>query len=308
MRQIVGQLQLFWKDDFHPVVYGGAFIFISLSIYFNYHFNFEDGILDPYQPHWWASSLYFLYYAFPYFFVVGLYCVAYPSFKNRLNKEFWVKSLFGISLIAIKVWFFYHLLLAPEQASLQQLFLFGKISNRIVNLSFYTLGLFGFYYFFEKQNRNIYGLSERSFNWKPYFYLLACMVLPIVWASFQPDFLQAYPRLHFKYVTKNYWQWFALFEPLYLLEFIGLEWFFRGFLVVGMIQILGKKAVLPMAMLYCVFHFGKPMGECIGSLFGGYILGVISYSTKSVWGGVIIHMGVALLMDLFAIASHQWWA
>ena len=308
MKAILRKINTFWKEDFHPYVYGFSLLFIGLAIYFNYHFDFEDSILDSYQVNWWASGLYFLYFFIPYFVVIGLYSLFYPDFCQRANNSFWIKSIFGIALISLKVWFFYHLLLSPDTAGLQERFLYGKISNRIVNLLFYGLGLFGFYYLYEQQNNNLYGLAEKEFNWRPYFYLLVIMVVPIFWASFQPDFLESYPRLHFRYVQKNYWQWFALFEPLYLAEFIGLEWFFRGFLVVGMIQVLGRKAVLPMALLYCVFHFGKPMGECIGSLFGGYILGIIAYSTRSIWGGVVIHMGVALLMDLFAIAAHQWWA
>ena len=308
MKEIVLRLREFVEEDLHPWVYGCTLLFITAAIALNYQFDFEDSILDSYQMNWWAYGLYLIYFFVPYFFVIACYAVFQPEFKQQLTKAFWVKSIFGIALLALKVWFFYHLLLTPEQGSWQERFLFSKISNRIVNISFYALGILGFYFYFEQHNKNLYGLAEKEFNWKPYIYLLAIMVFPILWASFQADFLEAYPRLQFKYVTENYWQWFAVFEPLYLAEFIGLEWFFRGFLVVGMVQIIGKKAVLPMAVLYCVFHFGKPMGECIGSLFGGYILGAIAYSTRSVWGGIIVHMGIAFLMDLFAIAAHQFWA
>jgi membrane protease YdiL (CAAX protease family) len=55
-----------------------------------------------------------------------------------------------------------------------------------------------------------------------------------------------------------------------------------------------------MVGLYVALHFGKPAGETIGSFFGGYILGVLAYKSKNIWGGIIAHMGIAWLMELFA--------
>ena len=60
----------------------------------------------------------------------------------------------------------------------------------------------------------------------------------------------------------------------------------------------GKEAILPMAIFYCTIHFGKPMGECISSYFGGIILGVVTYHTKTILGGFIVHVGIAWLMEL----------
>jgi hypothetical protein len=67
-----------------------------------------------------------------------------------------------------------------------------------------------------------------------------------------------------------------------------------------MMGVLGRGAVLSMAVLYCTLHFGKPMGEAISSIFGGYILGVVAYETKSIWGGVIVHIGIAWMMEIIA--------
>jgi hypothetical protein len=53
-----------------------------------------------------------------------------------------------------------------------------------------------------------------------------------------------------------------------------------------------------MAVFYCAIHFGKPMAECISSFFGGIILGVITYNTRTIWGGVIVHLGIAWLMEI----------
>lgn len=303
MKSVFALLKTFWKKDYHPTIYGLSLAFIASAIVLNYHFDYEDGILDSYRTAWYAWDLYFLNYALPYFFVILLYYIFRRSIEFEIKQEFWVYSLFAIALLSLKVWFHWHEQFLPT-SDYQSRYLYFKISKRVVNVGIYALGILGFYFIYEKLNKSLYGLLTPEFNWRPYVFMLMIMVPLIGWASFQADFLESYPRLSMRAVKENYFAWLAIFEPLYLAEFITLEWFFRGFLVVGMLQILGHRAVLPMAMLYCVFHFGKPMGECIGSLFGGYILGAIAWSTRSVWGGIIVHMGVAFLMDAFALGSH----
>ena len=55
-----------------------------------------------------------------------------------------------------------------------------------------------------------------------------------------------------------------------------------------------------MIVWYATIHFGRPLGETISSLFGGYILGVLALSTRSIWGGLFIHIGIAWLMEAAA--------
>jgi len=93
----------------------------------------------------------------------------------------------------------------------------------------------------------------------------------------------------------------VIFEMVYVSNFLTTELLFRGFLVIGMVKYLGKDAILPMVACYAVLHFGKPLGETISSVFGGYILGVIAFYSKNIWGGVFIHGGIALLMELFSL-------
>ena len=51
-------------------------------------------------------------------------------------------------------------------------------------------------------------------------------------------------------------------------------------------------------LFYCTIHFGKPLGECISSFFGGLLLGIITFHTSAIWGGLIVHLGIAWLMEL----------
>jgi len=67
-------------------------------------------------------------------------------------------------------------------------------------------------------------------------------------------------------------------------------------------RILGGHVVLPMVATYMFLHYGKPLAESISSVFGGYILGIISLYTRKIWGGIMIHVGIAWLMELLG-----WW-
>jgi len=42
-----------------------------------------------------------------------------------------------------------------------------------------------------------------------------------------------------------------------------------------------------MVVAYASIHFGKPLGETIPSVFGGYLLGVLALYTRSIWGGLL---------------------
>jgi hypothetical protein len=42
------------------------------------------------------------------------------------------------------------------------------------------------------------------------------------------------------------------------------------------------------------------MPEAVSSIFGGYILGVIALQTRSIWGGILVHVGIAWMMEAIA--------
>ena len=145
-----------------------------------------------------------------------------------------------------------------------------------------------------------YGLSLNGFTLRPYLWMLLIMVPLIMAASTQKDFLHMYPKFqNVEYLMQPDRSWHKLlYELSYGSDFFSIELFFRGFLVLAFAKWAGKEAILPMAIFYCTIHFGKPMGECISSYFGGIILGVVTYHTKTILGGFIVHVGIAWLMEL----------
>jgi len=154
-----------------------------------------------------------------------------------------------------------------------------------------------------------YGLSTKKFKWKPYGLMLLCMVPLIAAASSQGDFLAMYPKLRSVWPANDPngpgWWYKLLYELSYGSDFLGIEIFFRGFLILAFIKWAGECAVLPMACFYCTIHFGKPLGECISSYFGGLLLGIVVYNTRSIYGGLIVHLGVAWLMEIGGYIGYQ---
>lgn len=144
------------------------------------------------------------------------------------------------------------------------------------------------------------GLRSPAGGMKPYWIMLLLMVPLVVWAGTQPDFLKVYPKLQHVVHSHESIPFYKglLYEIAYGSDFLTIEWFFRGFLVIYFSRWAGRYAILPMALFYCVIHFGKPVGECISSFFGGMLLGIISYRTQSIWGGLVVHLGIAWLMEL----------
>ena len=100
------------------------------------------------------------------------------------------------------------------------------------------------------------------------------------------------------------WPWKVGYELSYGLDFLSIELFFRGLLVIGLVRYAGEKAILPMAAFYCTIHFGKPLGECITSFSGGLALGVLAYRTRSILGGLIVHLGLAWMMEVGGWVGH----
>ena len=137
-------------------------------------------------------------------------------------------------------------------------------------------------------------------EWWLYAVMLLVMV-PLVWyfsttASFQARY-PFYKPLKTEPLWPNFWQW----EMLYFVQFIGLEFFFRGFMVLGLRKRFGYYSIFVMTVPYCMIHFGKPMPETIGAILAGFVLGTLSMKSRSIWLGVLIHYSVAITMDLCAL-------
>lgn len=145
-----------------------------------------------------------------------------------------------------------------------------------------------------------YHLSPAGFFKHLWVYaVMFALILPAVFvASRTASFRHTYP--FYKLANRSLadlWMW----EGMYALQFLSLEFFFRGFLLQGLRRAFGSGAIFVMIVPYCMIHYGKPLPETMGAIGAGLILGTLAMRTRSIWGGVLIHVGVAWTMDLLAV-------
>lgn len=130
------------------------------------------------------------------------------------------------------------------------------------------------------------------------YLVLFAVILPwIVLVSFTQSFQQSYP---FYGKSGRSWFDFLVWETEYLLTFVAVEFFFRGYLLFGLRRYLGSLSVFISMVPYALIHVLKPTPEAIGSIFAGLLLGTLALCTGSLWSGVLLHISVALSMDVLS--------
>lgn len=133
------------------------------------------------------------------------------------------------------------------------------------------------------------------------YMLLLLPMLPLVFlASFLPSFQSTYPFWN-PDAGSALWPNLLIWELAYAMQFFALEFFFRGFIVHGCKQTLGWYAVPVMMIPYVMIHFPKPLPEALGSIAAGWVLGMLSFHSKSIWYGVLMHIAVAWTMDFLSL-------
>jgi hypothetical protein len=292
MKKIVGYLSNYLVEVDKRTLLLSTF-FTALFVFLNYHFRIEKAIIRlPFLEKYTCWLLIFLVaFSFPY--------VLSQTFSNKKirDSKFYILLFLGAALFAWK-------LSAPIHFDFSENDIENKYWNHVVYWPFKLLVVTGCLWITWKlfnRQQPFYGLNVKNFEARPYLLMLLIMVPLVAIASTQKDFLAVYPKLRNVqfFLSQNDSPFYKLlYELSYGSDFLTIELFFRGFLVLAFIKWAGKDAILPMALFYCTIHFGKPIGECISSYFGGIILGVVTYHTRSIVGGLMVHLGIAWLMEL----------
>lgn len=144
------------------------------------------------------------------------------------------------------------------------------------------------------------GLRTEGLLKHAWVYLAAfAIVLPLVFAVAGTDeFRDTYP---FYRRAGDALGPTLLWEGSYALQFVALEFFFRGFLLFAAFRVVGPWAIFAMMLPYLAIHFPKPPLEALASIIAGAALGIVALRTRSILFGMVIHVGVAWTMDALAI-------
>jgi membrane protease YdiL (CAAX protease family) len=144
--------------------------------------------------------------------------------------------------------------------------------------------------------------NQVSEHWRGYLLLLSPILVFVVLVSFGDDFVNHYP---FYRQAGRSWLDFLLWELLYMSQFVFLEFFFRGFMLNALRPAIGANAIWVMCVPYMMIHLPKLALEATGAILFGLFLGILALQSRSIWGGVLVHAGVALSMDLAALLRKQ---
>jgi membrane protease YdiL (CAAX protease family) len=156
--------------------------------------------------------------------------------------------------------------------------------------------------------------SPRDWGWRfprdwhhiwPYVVFLAVMVPVLFGASALGSFQRKYPFYEQAVLGGwHFWGW----QLFYGLQILGVEAFFRGFLLFGLYPRLGWNAIPVMVIPYVMIHFGKPMPETFAAIVAGTMLGYLALRSRSFLWGALLHWSVAITMDAFVIGREIGWA
>ena len=185
-----------------------------------------------------------------------------------------------------------------------------KVNQQLFSLGYWFFIIMIFYIalplliikFAFREKPGNYGLKTGNLfkDYKIYLFFFAIMVPLVLFFSTTESFQNRYPfyrMVRGEPLYPNFWIW----QFLYFFQFIGVEFFFRGFLVHGFKKQFGYYSVFIMTIPYCMIHFGKPFPETMAAIVAGIVLGTLSLKSRTIWMGVLIHYSVALTMDLSAV-------
>lgn len=152
-----------------------------------------------------------------------------------------------------------------------------------------------------------------NFRFEPGFWKLyvACagLMLPLVyWMSTTSGFAAKYPFFKIFDGGPYLGQAFVIWELIYFVQFFGLEFFFRGFLLHSLKPALGVYSIFAMTVPYCMIHFGKPPAETFAAIMAGVFLGWLSYRNGNIWLGLLLHCTIAFSMDILALYHKEFLA
>lgn len=130
---------------------------------------------------------------------------------------------------------------------------------------------------------------------------VAALYLPVVAAgtwvlSDGAAFQEQYP--HYQPAARD-WNFFIVYELLFLFYWIGWEYLWRGFVLFGTARTFGLYAIFVQAVPFALLHLDKPLAEAFLSIVGGVALGALVWRCRSFWIAVPIHAAQMLLIDLW---------
>lgn len=301
IKEIVGYARSYYQSAFHRFYFCIIAAVLAGILFVHYFLPWQIMNGNSLQHFLAGYGLYF----FPYAFAFLLQYIFFPHLSFLRSRWFWTLVILAPALFAFRSTFNFQLNLPAGSGLADQDTYWLQIFKLITRSLLLIIPVYFIWWIRDKNNQRPYGLNRLQ-NTRPFFLLLVLMIPFLLVAGFLPGFSTTYPivlkAVGGEFAGRTAASW--LFELCYAIDLFSIELFFRGFLVLAFVHICGMHAIIPAAVFYCCIHLGKPMPEAVSSFFGGLLLGIISYHNKSIWGGLIVHAGIAWLMEIVALLHY----
>jgi hypothetical protein len=112
---------------------------------------------------------------------------------------------------------------------------------------------------------------------------------------------------------------FLVYELVYLLFFVAIEFMFRGYLLFGLagvrdtdvgdrggvpgVYYFGRYALMIQMLSYTAWHLGKPLPELWGTIVWGLAAGAVAYAVRSIWPVTLSHWLLNVVLDAVSLLA-----
>lgn len=307
MRKVIGLIRLYFKEHFSISYFIPVALFTTILISVEYYWDVERNYIDLEFNSTLRLLKFCLMYVLAFGGAYGLYLFSVKDRHILRSGKLWALVIAGAVLFAVRTWFHYYTEITQSFTPPEYHTVVNKYFINLQGFVFLFIPISVYWYFKDRKEQPLYGFHRKGVVLSPYFILLLLMIPLLIASATQPDFLITYPRafrLGLPAGRSGNILLTIFYEICYAADFVTTEFFFRGFLILAFARYAGPRVILPMCVFYVTIHFGKPLGETISSFFGGWILGILAYETKSIYGGIIVHLGIAMLMEVIAMTAH----
>ena len=299
MSAVFKYIREFYHKEFNLGYFLLILLLLGTVIYLNYWHFLERRYAAGGKTKWSNFLGYYLLYLIPFATAFLLQLFFLKDCTYYYNRWFWIILLLAPAFFSFRVNFDFQETIINKIWTGDELQFWLRCINWIVRVFVVLVPVFIIWMIKDKSNQPFYGTKALD-NIRPYLIMLLIMIPLLALASSQRDFLSMYPKAKFlTQLQMGHQKWrYIVYELCYGFDFVSIEFFFRGFLILSLMKICGTHCIIPVACFYCTIHLGKPMGEAISSFWGGMLLGIVSYNTGSIWGGLIVHLGIAWFMEI----------
>ncbi len=144
-----------------------------------------------------------------------------------------------------------------------------------------------------------FGLQAGEKNFNKILYLVSFVAIIVVWfGSDDPALQNEYPLS--KNVASALWI-LVIYEICYFFYYVGWEFHFRGFLMMGLSEKNRYFAIIYSTLISTIMHYGKPVSEIIGAAFIGILFGILVLKGKSIGPFLFVHYLLGIANDIFCL-------